>query len=67
MLVLFCLQRKDDTADTLRSRLGAFHAQTTPVIDFYRGKGLLSAINADQQFDKVWAQIATAMTKEGGK
>jgi hypothetical protein len=37
------------------------------VIDFYRGKGLLSAINADQQFDKVWAQIATAMTKEGGK
>jgi adenylate kinase len=61
------IQRKDDTADTLRSRLGSFHSATTPVIDFYRGKGLLSAINADQPFDKVWAQIATAMTKEGGK
>ena len=25
------IQRKDDNAETLRSRLGAFHAQTEPV------------------------------------
>ncbi|KAK3234017.1 hypothetical protein CYMTET_55717 [Cymbomonas tetramitiformis] len=32
------MQRKDDNAETLKSRLAAFHAQTTPVINYYKDK-----------------------------
>ena len=30
-------RRKDDNAETLKSRLDAFHKQTKPVVDFYAG------------------------------
>ena len=29
------MKRKDDNAETLKSRLDAFHKQTQPVIDYY--------------------------------
>lgn len=32
------VRRKDDNAETLKSRLSAFHAQTAPVISFYKNK-----------------------------
>lgn len=32
------VKRKDDNAETLKSRLSAFHAQTAPVINFYKEK-----------------------------
>lgn len=32
------IQRKDDNAETLKSRLEAFHAQTAPVINYYKSK-----------------------------
>jgi adenylate kinase len=39
-------RRADDTADTVRERLKAYHAQTAPLITFYEGKGLLQRIDA---------------------
>jgi len=33
------------------------------VIDFYRSKGVFTSVNADQQSDRVWAQIAKALTQ----
>ncbi|MCR9146961.1 MAG: adenylate kinase [Rhodobacteraceae bacterium] len=41
-------RRADDTAETVRSRLAAYHADTAPLIDFYDAKGALHRIDAMQ-------------------
>jgi adenylate kinase len=30
------IQRSDDNADTLTKRLATYHAQTTPVVEYYK-------------------------------
>lgn len=39
-------RRADDTAETVRARLQAYHAQTAPLIAYYEGKGVLQRIDA---------------------
>ena len=54
-------QRKDDTEESLKERLGEYHKNTQPVIEYYKEKGLVSVINADQAKDKVYADIKTVL------
>jgi len=56
-------QRKDDNADTLKSRLAAFHSQTKPVVDYYAKQGLYSPIDANQKADTVKSVIAAILAK----
>lgn len=51
------IQRTDDNADTLKKRLGTYHAQTTPVVGYYKAKGIWSGIDASQAPDQVWKSI----------
>eukprot|EP00270_Netrium_digitus_P016492 TRINITY_DN5928_c0_g1_i1.p1 TRINITY_DN5928_c0_g1~~TRINITY_DN5928_c0_g1_i1.p1 ORF type:complete len:243 (-),score=61.15 TRINITY_DN5928_c0_g1_i1:291-1019(-) len=51
------IQRKDDTAEVLRSRLGAFHRQTEPVIQYYKSKGIVTDLKAEKPPSDVTAQI----------
>lgn len=53
------VQRKDDNAETLKSRLAAFHAQTAPVIDFYKER--VKHIKGDQPLSKVAEDVAAAI------
>ena len=53
------VQRKDDNAETLKSRLAAFHAQTAPVVEHYRSK--LVQLKADKPAQEVSAQIAAEL------
>lgn len=53
------IRRKDDNADTLKSRLEAFHKQTTPVLAHYSGK--VVDLKADKAPDNVMKQIRIAM------
>ena len=39
-------RRPDDNAETVASRLQAYHAQTAPLIAYYDGKGVLQKIDA---------------------
>lgn len=39
-------RRADDTAETVRSRLQAYHAQTSQLIAFYGDRGCLSSVRA---------------------
>ena len=50
-------QRKDDTLEALSTRLDAYYASTEPVIEFYKEKGLVKTINADQNPEKVFEDI----------
>lgn len=40
------VRRADDNAETVASRLEAYHAQTAPLIDYYDGKGALARVDA---------------------
>ncbi|PSC68355.1 adenylate kinase [Micractinium conductrix] len=53
------VKRKDDNAETLKSRLSAFHAQTAPVIAYYKDK--VVTIKADKPQAEVAAQVRKAL------
>jgi len=57
------MKRKDDNEATLKSRLGAFHAQTKPVVDYYSKQGLYAPVDANQKSDTVKAAIAAILSK----
>ena len=41
------IQRKDDAPETVRHRLNVYNDETSPLIDFYRKRGLLQNIPGD--------------------
>jgi len=45
--------RDDDKAEAIQKRLEVYRKQTAPLIDFYRGKGLLVDVDARPAVDKV--------------
>ncbi|PWR19093.1 adenylate kinase [Zavarzinia compransoris] len=50
-------RRPDDNAETVRSRLGAFHAQTAPLLPYYSARGVLGAVDGMAEIDEVTRQI----------
>jgi len=55
--------RADDNEGTLRKRLGAFHDQTSPVVDYYAKQGLYASIDAAQKADTVKGAIMKILTE----
>ncbi|XP_067862727.1 adenylate kinase 2, mitochondrial isoform X3 [Heptranchias perlo] len=51
------IRRSDDNEQTLKSRLGAYHTQTKPLISYYRKKGIHTAIDATQPPEVVFSTI----------
>jgi adenylate kinase len=43
------LQRADDSEETIRQRLVAYEKQTSPLIDYYRRKGVLQEIEGNRR------------------
>ncbi|CAD6267938.1 unnamed protein product [Miscanthus lutarioriparius] len=56
------IQRKDDTAEVLKSRLEAFHRQTEPVIDYYSKKGLVVNLPAEKPPKEVTSEVQKALS-----
>ena len=54
------VQRADDNEDVIANRLKVYEAQTRPLVEHYRGKGLLRIVNADQPVDAVYAEFLRA-------
>ncbi|MGD9100320.1 MAG: adenylate kinase [Anaerolineae bacterium] len=50
-------QRDDDKAETVRSRLGVYQEQTSPLIDYYRDRGVLVEVDGDQSLEAVQADL----------
>ncbi|NOQ39930.1 MAG: adenylate kinase [Anaerolineales bacterium] len=46
-------QREDDKQETVRQRLAVYQAQTSPLVEFYRARGILHEVNGDQTIDDV--------------
>ena len=50
-------RRSDDTAETVTSRLQAFHNQTAPLLPYYREQGILKQVDGMAEIDEVTRQI----------
>ncbi|WP_170339023.1 adenylate kinase [Ruegeria arenilitoris] len=46
-------RRADDNAETVASRLEAYHEQTAPLIDYYKDRGVLRKLDAMGQIDQI--------------
>ena len=53
--------RPDDTPEVLKQRLGAYQAQTAPLVDHYRGKGALRTVDGMASISDVAAAIGKAL------
>ncbi|RKZ09125.1 adenylate kinase [bacterium] len=53
--------RPDDREETVRHRLDVYKEQTEPVIDFYRKKGNLVAVNGEGKIEEITAEIIRAL------
>ena len=55
------LQRADDREETINNRLEVYSRQTEPLIEYYRGRNLLSVVRAGGSIDQVYAGLADAL------
>jgi adenylate kinase len=56
-------QREDDKPETVRQRLAVYQEQTSPLIEFYRSRGILQEINGDQPIKKVTDDIQQVISE----
>lgn len=56
-------QREDDREETVRNRLDVYERSTKPLIDYYKKKGLLTAVNGDAAMDDVAEEILAVLAK----
>ncbi|RMF29158.1 MAG: adenylate kinase [Chloroflexi bacterium] len=54
-------QRPDDTPETQRRRIEVYMEQTSPLITYYRERGLLVEIDGEQDIDAVHEALAAAI------
>ena len=60
--------RQDDNEEVVRNRLDVYREQTAPLVEFYRGKGLLKSVDGMAPVEEVTAAIKQAVeTPRGGK
>ena len=57
------LQRPDDDEETIRQRLVAYEKQTSPLIDYYRRKGLLKEVNGNRGPEPIAKELIDFLEK----
>jgi adenylate kinase len=50
-------RRADDNAETVTTRLDAYHKQTAPILPYYKERGVLEAVDGMADIDVVTGQI----------
>jgi adenylate kinase len=56
-------QRDDDKPATVENRIRVYMSQTSPLIEYYRQKGLLAQIDGTQPIEKVTGDLLAAINK----
>lgn len=54
-------RRKDDNAETMKTRMAAYRAQTAPLLPYYRAKGVLKKVDGMVAMDEVYRQIRAVL------
>lgn len=50
-------QRNDDKLESVKNRLNIYQSKTMPIVEYYRGRGILHEVNGMQSFDAVYKDI----------
>jgi len=59
------VQRNDDRAEAVETRLTVYEEQTAPLITYYRGRGLLSDLDGSGPIDEVQERLLGVLTAQG--
>ena len=54
-------QRDDDKPETIQNRLDVYEKSTSPLVEYYRGKGILKSVDGDRPVDEVYADVKEAL------
>ncbi len=54
-------QRDDDKEETIKKRLEVYNAQTAPLIDYYKGKGILKSVEGTGSIDEIFNKVCAAL------
>ncbi|APW65537.1 MULTISPECIES: adenylate kinase [Arcobacteraceae] len=57
------IQRADDTEETVKQRLSAYHEQTAPLIDFYTNMGVIVELDGTKEVSEVTADMFASLAK----
>jgi len=58
-------RRKDDSPDVVRQRIKVYAAQTEPLIDYYKGKGVLAEVNGVGDVKMIQRNLQEALKGDG--
>lgn len=54
-------QREDDREETINARLNVYETQTAPLIDYYRQRGMLRAVNGADGIEEIRRRIVKVL------
>jgi adenylate kinase len=54
-------QRADDKEETIKKRLDVYDAQTAPLIDYYRKKGILKSVTGVGSIDEIFKKVCSLL------
>jgi len=54
-------RRADDNAETVSTRLAAYHKQTAPILPYYKERGVLETVDGMADIDVVTEQVETLL------
>jgi adenylate kinase len=55
------IRRPDDNAETMKTRLQAYHAQTAPIVPYYEARGILKHVDGMASVEEVTRQIEAVL------
>ncbi|MDQ0508843.1 adenylate kinase [Peptoniphilus ivorii] len=58
------IQRDDDTEETVKTRIGVYEKQTSPLIDYYKAQGLLLDVDGSGAIEEVFESIRSGLEQE---
>lgn len=54
-------QRDDDKEETIKKRLDVYEAQTAPLIDYYKKKGILKTVEGVGSIDEIFKKVCSVL------
>ena len=57
--------RADDNEESIAKRLSIYESETAPILDVYRERGIVDAIDGVGSFDEITERIVTALAARG--
>ena len=50
-------QRDDDNPETIKNRLDVYEKNTSPLVEYYRGQGILKVVDGNRDIDLVYTDV----------